>query len=178
MGKRSTFERRPRDAYDTPLDAVKPLLGHLSPETSFIEPCAGSGALIGHLEAAGHHCRAALDIEPRSPDVATGDALNWSRPVGIPYASFTIITNPPWDRTILHPLIDLLSEAHPTWLLVDADWVHTRQAVPYIPRLRRIVSVGRVKWIADSPFTGKDNCAWHLFTKPSHEAPAFYARAA
>jgi hypothetical protein len=178
MGKRSSFERRDRDAYDTPAEAVAPLLAHLSPRTQFIEPCAGSGALIGHLESVGHLCRAAFDIEPRRDLLAQGDALEWSRPAGIPYGAFTIITNPPWSRDVLHPLIERLSDAHPTWLLFDADWIHTRQAVPFMPRLRRIVSVGRVKWIADSPFTGKDNCAWHLFTKPSHEAPAFYARAA
>jgi hypothetical protein len=38
--------------------------------------------------------------------------------------------------------------------------------------------VGRVKWIEDSPFTGKDNCAWHLFDA-SIDAPAqFIGRAA
>jgi hypothetical protein len=30
MGKRSSFERRPQDAYDTPAAAVEPLLPYLS----------------------------------------------------------------------------------------------------------------------------------------------------
>ena len=38
MGKRSDFRRRPQDAYDTPLEAVVPLLRHLEPGTRFYEP--------------------------------------------------------------------------------------------------------------------------------------------
>ena len=76
------------------------------------------------------------------------------------------ITNSPWRRDILHPIIVNLSDQAPTWLLIDAGWVHTRQSEPYLVRLRAIVSVGRVKWIKDSPFTGKDDCAWHLFDLP------------
>jgi hypothetical protein len=173
MGKRSSFERRPRDAYDTPAEAVVPLLAHLSPGTRFCEPCAGNGTLVDHLTAAGHHCARAWDIEPQRDDIDRQDAR--TRLIG---NIDCFITNPPWSREVLHALIVNLSDQHPTWLLFDADWVHTRQAAPYMPRLRRIVSVGRVKWIADSAFTGKDNCAWHLFARPGHEAPAFYARVA
>jgi hypothetical protein len=63
----------------------------------------------------------------------------------------------------------------PTWLLFDADWMHTRQSAPFMPHLRKIVSVGRVKWIPDSPFTGKDNCCWYLFDQTS-AAPAAIRR--
>ena len=45
------------------------------------------------------------------------------------------------------------------------------QPAPFMPWLRKIVSVGRVKWIEDSPFTGKDNCCWYLFDA-REEAPA------
>ena len=47
------------------------------------------------------------------------------------------ITNPPWRRDVLHPIIVNLSDQAPTWLLLDAGWVHTRQSVPYLPRLRK-----------------------------------------
>ena len=63
------------------------------------------------------------------------------------------ITNSPWRRDVLHPIIVNLSD------LIDAGWVHTRQSAPYLARLRQIVSVGRVRWIKDSPFTGKNDCA-------------------
>lgn len=173
MGKRSDFERIPRDFYPTPRAAVLPLLPHLAPGTRYAEPCAGDGALIDHLTAAGHVCLHASDIEPRRTGILEADALSG------PWTGFeTFITNPPWDRKVLHPLIVHLSDVAPTWLLFDADWIHTRQAIPFLPRLRKIVSVGRVKWIEDSPHTGKDNCAWHLFDSPTSESAAFYGRAA
>lgn len=162
MGKRSNFERNARDFYPTPLAAVLPLLPHLAPATRFCEPCAGDGALIDHLTRRGHTCAAAWDIEPQRGDIDQQNAL--TRLIG---NIDCFITNPPWDRRTLHPLILHLSSQHPTWLLFDADWAHTVQAIPYLPRLRKIVAVGRVKWIADSPFTGKDNCAWHLFDEGS-----------
>ena len=52
------------------------------------------------------------------------------------------ITNPPWSRDVLHPLIINLSDQAPAWLLIDADWVHTRQSIPFLPRLRKIISIG------------------------------------
>ena len=88
------------------------------------------------------------------------------------------ITNPPWSREILHPMIVHFARQHPTWLLFDADWMHTRQSAQYMPLLRKIVSVGRVKWIPDSPFTGKDNCCWYLFDTATYSSAQFVGRAA
>lgn len=173
MGKRSSFERIPRDFYPSPREAVLPLLPHLALGTRFAEPCAGDGALVDHLTAAGHVCASAYDIEPRRDDIWQHDALD--RLVG---NIDCFITNPPWDRSILHPLISFLSSQHPTWLLFDADWIHTRQSAPFVGFLRKIISVGRVKWIPDSPFTGKDNCAWHLFDQASDAPAQFIGRAA
>lgn len=172
MGKRSAFDRVPRDFYPTPVEAVQPLLRHLDPITRFCEPCAGNGALLDHLEAAGHHCVSAWDIEPQRADIERHDARD--RLIG---NIDCFITNPPWDRSILHRLIIHLSIQHPTWLLFDADWIHTRQSAPFIHLLAKIVSVGRVKWIADSPFTGKDNCAWHLFDARNQSETQFIGRA-
>lgn len=173
MGKRSDFERMERDFYPTPRSAVLPLLPHLSAGTRFVEPCAGNGALIDHLVAEGHVCARAWDIEPQRDDIDRYDAL--TRIVG---NVDCFITNPPWRRDVLHALIVHLSDQHPTWLLFDADWIHTRQAAPYLSRLRKVVSVGRVKWIPDSKFTGKDNCAWHLFGAPAAVPAQLYGRIA
>lgn len=173
MGKRSDFARAPRDFYATPPAAVVPLLPHLRPNTVYAEPCAGDGALIDALAAAGHHCAWASDLEPQRADIHENDALSCG--LG---AAECFITNSPWRRDILHPLIVHLSDLAPTWLLLDADWVHTRQAAPFMPRLRKVVSVGRVKWIPDSKMTGKDNCAWHLFDAPNRSPACFYGRAA
>lgn len=161
MGKRSAFERAPRDFYPTPAAAVVPLLAHLRPGTVFAEPCAGNGALVDHLTAAGHVCAWASDLEPQRPDIHANDATSCG--IG---AAECFITNTPWKREVLHAILVHLSDQAPTWLLLDADWIHTRQAIPFLPRLRKVVSVGRVKWIPDSPFTGKDNAAWYLFDRP------------
>ena len=176
MGKRSSFKRRPQDAYDTPPEAVVPLIPHIYREhkpVRFCEPCAGKGDLVDALTAYGLVCARARDIEPRRDDIERKDALT-TLTGNIDY----FITNPPWTRAILHPLIELLSDQHPTWLLFDADWIHTKQAAPYLWRLRKIVSVGRLKWIPDSPHTGKDNVAWHLFDAHSEGRAQFFGRAA
>jgi hypothetical protein len=173
MGKRSSFDRIPRDFYPTPAEAVVPLLPHLPANSRYVEPCAGNGALIGALSDDGHHCLFACDIEPQNEWITRADALTieWT-------AAPMFITNPPWSRDVLHPLIERLSRFAPTWLLFDADWMHTRQSAPFMPYLHKIVSVGRVKWIPDSKMTGKDNCCWYLFDQTS-EAPAqFVGRAA
>lgn len=172
MGKRSSFERKPRDFYPTPAAAVAPLLPHIKDLEFFDEPCAGDGSLIDILEATGAKCHAAVDIEPMRDDIGCADALSIDK-----CFSDAFITNPPWERGILHRLIENLSDIAPTWLLFDADWVHTKQAVPYLDRCRKIVSVGRVKWIPDSKMTGKDNCAWHLFQSGTGSSSIeFYGR--
>ena len=183
MGKRSNFERKPRDFYPTPYEAVVPLIPHLEPGTDFHEPCAGNGQLTCLLESyAGQMCMGESDICPQPDDdgiryeeIYEIDALKLEE-CGIGHEADIFITNPPWSRDILHPLITHLSDIAPTWLLFDADWMHTKQSAEFMPRLRKIVSVGRVKWIPDSKMTGKDNCCWYLFDKPSSEPTIFYGR--
>ena len=76
MGKRSDFERIPRDFYPTPYSAVEPLLPHLPESFTFAEPCAGDGRLINHLTKNGGDVRYAFDIEPQSEWVKEADALS------------------------------------------------------------------------------------------------------
>ena len=172
MGKRSDFERVPRDYYPTPIEAVKPLIPHLPQKGNFAEPCAGDGRLIRHIEElSGMLGYWMTDIEPMADHIGDGDATT-DKIVGCEVA----ITNPPWNRKILHPIIENLSNQLPTWLLFDADWMHTKQAVPFLPRLKRVVSIGRVKWIEGSNSTGKDNCCWYLFDKHNGIPTHFYGR--
>ena len=158
MGKRSDFERIPRDYYPTPYQAVLPLVEHLPEWYTFTEPCAGDGRLIDHLEKHGGTCTQAYDVEPRNDRVVECDAMLLKQ-VNTPF----FITNPPWDRKILHPLIEHLSSMAPTWLLFDSDWMHTKQSIPFLTKLKKVVSIGRVKWIEGSNSVGKDNCCWYLF---------------
>lgn len=172
MGKRSDFERIDRDYYPTPIEAVRPLAPFIK-HAKFMEPCAGDGRLIKHIEALGIGalCKYAYDIEPKADFVHQRDALTCR-----PSNPELFITNPPWDRKILHPLIEHLTTMAPCWLLFDADWVHTKQAARFMPWLAKIVSVGRVKWIEDSKMTGKDNCAWYLFDRNHEGATEFHGR--
>jgi hypothetical protein len=158
LGKRSTgkFPRFPKDRYRTPLSAALPLLDRLRPGTRFIEPCVGEGDLVDHLTAAGHILVSASDSET---DATT---TRYDVPPGVMF-----ITNPPWRRSLLHPLIVNLSDQAPTWLLFDSDWVHTRRAFPLLPRLRMILATGRHRWIPGTKNQGKDNASWHLFSLPA-----------
>ena len=160
MGKRSNFKRRPQDAYDTPPEAVAPLMRFLRPHFTFIEPCAGRGALMDALEAGGGVCLWAYDIEPRAERVCRIDALK----LRVSHRADYIISNPPWSRPILHPMIDHFRKMRPTWLLFDADWIHTKQAISYLPFCHKIVSVGRVSWMRNGT-SSLDNAAWYFFDR-------------
>lgn len=168
MGKRSDFERVDKDYYrTTDPRAVRALLPHVKPHSKFCEPCAGDGVLVDQLSAANHICFGAFDIEPRQTWIDEQDARTFMIDT-IPtelreYDIDCFITNPPWSRPILHEIIVNLSDQRPTWLLFDADWMHTKQSVPYLPRLRKIISIGRLRWIEGTKMDGKDNCCWYLF---------------
>jgi hypothetical protein len=159
MGKRSNFKRIERDFYRTPELAVLPLLDHISDVREYIEPCAGDGALIDILKKYGKKCLFACDIFSQREDVVKYDLFDLS------FENKTIITNPPWDRKILHPLLDKVVESKNcvAYLLFDADWMHTKQSSNYIKYCEKIISIGRVKWIEGSKMTGKDNCCWYKF---------------
>ncbi len=166
MGKRSNFKRRANDNYPTyPVEAVQPLMPHLPVQTRYYEPCVGTGTLCKHLHDMGQHWLVgSSDIEKDARFALYEEDFEY------------FITNPPWTRQLLHPIIENLSKQRPTWLLFDADWAHTRQAVPYLKRCEKIVAIGRIKWIPDSKFTGKDNSCWHLFNSRTDNVPVFYGR--
>lgn len=175
MAKRSDFERVGKDKYRTPRKAVLPLLPHLAKKTRFIEPCAGNGILIDHLRYYGHRPLGGFDIEPERGDIKFGDAmrLKWPNP-----ADGIWITNPPWRRDWMHPILMNLLRQAPLWALFDADWMHNVQSIPFKPYLRKIVSVGRVEWMPGTGQTSKDNAAWYYFEGLwLDEPPKFYGPA-
>ena len=174
MSKRAPqFERRKRDYYPTPLAAVPPLRGFIPPGTRFFEPCAGDGALARELVSElGLVCTGMVDLEPVAPDVMKFDMFRITNEDGAMADCF--ITNPPWDRPVMHAAISHLKRLLPTWLLIESDWLFTKQAAPLIPDATHIVSIGRLKWIPGSPFVGKDNCCWVRFLAGHGEGPRFY----
>ena len=154
-----TFERKPRDFYPTPIEAVMPLKPHLPEEFEFIEPCAGNGILVEHLESFGGKCISATDIEPQVDTITEANAFSIEH-------NGLVITNPPWDRKILHPMIEHFTKSDKgCWLLFDAAWMHTKQSESYMKWCRKIVSIGRVKWIPDSGMVGKDDSCWYYFNR-------------
>ena len=71
-------------------------------------------------------------------------------------------------------MIEHFSNLIPTWLLFDADWMHTKQSRPYLQYLHKVVSVGRIKWFGNT--TGKDNCVWYLFDRTNKKPTEFHGR--
>ena len=125
------------------------------------------------MNSHGGICTWASDIEPQADFVLKADALEIK-----PEPAQFIITNPPWNRKILHPMIEHFSSLAPTWLLFDADWMHTKQSAQYLTKLKKVVSIGRVKWIEGSSSVGKDNCCWYLFDNTDMVKPIeFWGRA-
>ncbi len=184
MGKRSDFERIPRDLYDTPAEAVVPLTPFIKDVKEYWEPCVGNWALVDAIKELGVSCYGyGSDINGNSGPAC--DATKYQFSSVLKY-KIPFITNPPWDRPVLHAIIDNLSKQAPTWLLIDADWAHTKQTdmakrgLKTVPELmkhcRKIVAVGRVKWIPNSKHTGKDNCCWYLFDQRVGGATIFYPR--
>lgn len=178
MGKRSNFKRRKHDSYLTfdrrAGDALAP---HLPWACRFWEPCAGRGDLVSQLQSYGAQCVVASDISPGAEGIYRNDALLASADDVNSTGATHIITNPPWTRRILHQMIAHFAALRPTWLLFDADWVHTGQAARFMPLRQKVVSVGRLCWIEGTDQTGKDNCAWHLFDARHTGPTEFYGRA-
>jgi hypothetical protein len=169
MGKRSDFERRFADKYmTTDPRPVRRLQPYLPRGVRFAEPCAGKGDLIRLMKFHGHECVHACDLYPGRKTIERRDAMTldrrWRRSAG----AAMFVTNPPWTREILHELMEHLPSLLPTWLLLDADWMHTQQAEKILDRCALIVSVGRVKWMEKSNKQGVDNCAWYFFPHRNH----------
>ena len=177
MGKYSDFERKENDKYYTPYDAVVPLIPHIfAPysargyKATFVEPCAGDGRLVRHLQKHDHKCLFACDIEPENDphnsfQIERQDVLFFN--YQLPKADL-IITNPPWKRETLHEMIEAFRLQMPTWLLFDADWAFTKQSIPYRKHCKYILPVGRISWEGNG-VCGKEACAWYLFLKEECE---------
>src|SRR3954447_1286615 len=166
MGKRSDFERREADFYTTPRAAVVPLIPYLRGIETFAEPCAGEGDLIRHLESFGLCCVYSGDISTGQDALAFADYGN----------ADVVITNPPYSPHVLHKLIPHFRGIAVTWLLLPMDFVSTLQAVPFLTHCSDIVTIGRVKWFADSKYASMDNFAWFRFDGGHKGAAAIHRR--
>lgn len=182
MGKRSDYERKKNDFYVTQISSLKSLVPHIPSGATYIEPCYGTGAIERGLnKLCDAVCVARFDMYP--DDYENDITPTWADATVATYGNDAdfFITNPPWDRSkksgyMLHRIIENLASQKPTWLLFDADWMHTKQAAPYLEYCIKIVSVGRASWM-DNGQTGKDNCCFYLFDKSfMHEATELVGR--
>lgn len=172
MTKRA-FNARPRQArgfYPTPWEAFEPLAAVWAPGVgmSVWEPCAGDGALCRYMARVMWRVAGASDVAPRHPKVQALDATTLR--IDSLDDPLVFITNPPWPEPgkkgePTHAIAKHLSDMRPTWLLLPADWMHNVCNADLMARCRWVVSIGRVKWIAESEHSGFDNCAWFLFSR-------------
>lgn len=168
MSKHSNFPRRAHDEYLTPFEAALPLAPYLTGVRTFAEPCCADGRLIRHVESFGPLCI-------HSGDIQTGtDALE--DPELRATIVDAIITNPPYTWPVLKAMLDLFPTIAPTWFLLEADFKHNARAAPYIRMCTDIVSVGRVRWFADTKHEGKANYAWMRFHVQHTRGPVFHPR--
>ena len=176
MGKRSEFEKLPKDYYPTPEDAFKPVAKLFDKGVIFCEPCAGDGRLAAHVErwVEGSLCAFMMDIEPQGPHILKGDStlLNSEHVDNCD----VIITNPPYTWSVLSPMLDRWIPMLPTALLLPADFMHNKRFHKYLRHCAYIKSIGRVKWIEDSKMSGKDNYAWFFFTPEEQVQTIFEGR--
>lgn len=168
MGKYSDFQRRAHDEYLTPFRAAQPIFPFLKGIRTFVEPCCADGRLIRHIESAGPLCIYSGDIQTGT-DALTDKVL--ARTI-----TDAIITNPPYTWQILEPMIVRFSEIAPTWLLLEADFMHNVASAPYIPMCSDVVSIGRVRWFEDTKHEGKTNYAWYRFHAQHSRGPVFHPR--
>ena len=174
--RQSRFAKKDRCAYDT-IDprAVAALRPHIRHLTRFIEPCAGKGDLVRQLQAIGLECVDQFDIAPRADDIRPQDALTWEAPFF--YRRASIITNPPFDWPLLHPLIThWLDQVDTVWLLLEAGFAHTARAAPLLAKCEHIVSIGRLRWEEGSRHSSTKDYAWYQFARWSDGATRFHPR--
>ena len=134
--------------------------------------------MVNHLESAGQVLTSASDIHPTASGIIKRDALELEKCNGDIF-----ITNPPWPEPNRRgdpalAIIIHLSALAPTWLLLPADFAYNAYFSAVAGRCQKIVAVGRVKWIPDSKYTGKDNAGWYLFDANHVGSVTFHERAA
>lgn len=170
------FARVERDWYPTPAKAVAPLTHYTRKKGwRFYEPCAGDGSLAEILVNSGWPCMGMSDVAPRAPHVAQRGALDLS--LEELNGTEMFVTNPPWKPELMHPIIHHLSRLRPTWILLYADWLFTKQATPHLRYAKMILAVGRVRWMPDTDYDGYDNACWVLFNRQSsRRRPEFIGR--
>lgn len=165
---KSNFPRVEQDRYYTPFNPAVILLPHLAGIRTFDEPCAGGGDLIRSLKLLGLTCTHYGDLDT-GQDALTDPALETA-------AGDAIITNPPYTKRVLHPLIERFSDIKQTWLLLELDFSTNAGTVQLMRRCTDIVLVGRVQWFPGTEHETRRNYAWYRFDRRNQSPPTFHLR--
>ena len=173
MSKRSSFEKIPKDFYaTTDPKAIPPNFVECVRGKRYAEPCYGEGDLEDLLMGAAV-CRWRSDIRD------TGCCKLWDAMCLSEHElehCDVIITNPPFSRGVLLPMIDHFTSLMPTWLLLPADMMHNLYFSEYMARCSQVVSVGRIRWIKNSKHTSTDNFAWYYWRDQNETTTIFDTR--
>ena len=156
MGKYSNFDKVDKDFYPTIDPAcMTPMFINLNRKSTYAEPCYGNGDLEDMLMETAH-CVWRSDIRKTVGCSKVQDALSITESDLID--ADKIITNPPYTRRDLLPMIDHFLTLKDTWLLLPADFMHNKYFSPYVGKCRLILSVGRMYWQDNkSPATNCSN---------------------
>lgn len=167
MGQRdSGYERKERDAYETPEWVTEALLPHL-PTTDCVvwEPACGSGKMVRALLKAG--------FDVTSSDIADGrDFL--TQPAPKPFRA--IITNPPYElaQEFIERAISMTASKGFVAMLLRTDYDHAKTRAHLFsmsPRFaKKVVLRKRIKWFEDSKGQPSFNHAWFIWNW-LHEGP-------
>jgi len=169
VGKREANkkEKSPRDYYSTiDPDAIKPLLPYLH-DKKYYEPCGGSGELITLVNALSNaKCLGSCDIHPLKEGIIQKSCMSLSQKdlLGVDF----LLSNPPFTKENLLPMIDHLASLKPTWLLLPADMLHNLYMVQHLRYCDIVLSVGRLCWFPDEKgkfVKGVDNYCFYRFDK-------------
>ena len=177
---RLDFPRDPNDEYETPVDAVEPLLRH----ETFVGGCWDSscgrgnilhGLLSGlpvHEVVVGSDLQEAAmksSLRKRCSSVIFGQDFLAAK--AMPAGCSNIVINPPFracDEHIRHAL-DVLPHDGKLAALLRFNWIAAKKRADLLRWLRTIVIVGRLKMlppgVADRGHGGSVDFAWFVFGK-------------
>lgn len=174
MGKRSDFPKVEKDYYPTTDPrAVEPLVPFIRGKT-YAEPCYGNGDLEDLLMDVAI-CKWRSDVRETVGSSKVLDAMSLTK--GDLEGIDLIVTNPPFTKTVLMPMLAHFITLKPTWLLLPADYAHNVYFGDAMRKCAKMVSVGRLKWIKDSKHTSVDNFCWYFWPQHStHQQTIFVGR--
>ena len=175
MSKYSDFPRHNHDLYPTPLPPVLSLRKAMGDvKFKYWEPCCAEGLLVKHIDHLFPKATCAAQSDLETSVGGTRDLFSITHEEADELDINYFITNPPWMNKPssgyqLFRLINHLASIRPTILLLNANicwnkgsWTNKLAPMPFCQWIK---PTARIKWIPESAFAGKEDCAWFCFNK-------------